>query len=41
VSKTARVVLRFVRGLLSAPVLAARVVSDTAESIELEVTSAK
>jgi Terminase large subunit, T4likevirus-type, N-terminal len=34
--KQARVVLRFVRGLLSAPVLAARVVSDTVESIELE-----
>jgi hypothetical protein len=34
--KQARVVLRFVRGLLSAPVLAARVQSDTAESIELE-----
>jgi hypothetical protein len=34
--KQARVVLRFVRGLLSAPVLAARVVNDTSESIELE-----
>jgi Terminase large subunit, T4likevirus-type, N-terminal len=34
--KQARVVLRFVRGLLSAPVLAARVISDTVESIELE-----
>jgi hypothetical protein len=34
--RQARQVLRFVRGLLSAPVLAARVVNDTAESIELE-----
>ena len=34
--KQARVVLRFVRGLLSAPVLAARVVNDTADVIELE-----
>jgi hypothetical protein len=34
--KQARVVLRFVRGLLSVPVLAARMVNDTADSIELE-----
>jgi hypothetical protein len=34
--KQARQVLRFMRGLLSAPVLAARVVNDTAESIELQ-----
>jgi hypothetical protein len=34
--KQARVVLRFVRGLLAAPVLAARVVSDTSDSIELQ-----
>jgi hypothetical protein len=34
--KQARVVLRFVRGLLRVPVLSARVVNDTAESIELE-----
>jgi hypothetical protein len=34
--KQARVVLRFVRGLLAAPVLAARIVSDTADSLELE-----
>jgi hypothetical protein len=34
--KQARVVLRFVRGLLSAPVLARRIVSDTADSVELE-----
>jgi hypothetical protein len=34
--KQARVVLRFVRGLLAAPVLAARVVNDTSDSIELQ-----
>ena len=33
--RQARQVLRFVRGLLSAPVLAKRVVNDTADSIEL------
>ena len=33
--KQARQVMRFVRGLLSAPVLAKRVVNDTADSIEL------
>ena len=34
--RQARQVMRFVRGLLSAPVLAKRVVNDTADSIELE-----
>jgi hypothetical protein len=34
--KQARVVLRFVRGLLAAPVLARRIVNDTADSVELE-----
>jgi hypothetical protein len=34
--KQARVVMRFVRGLLAAPVLAARVVNETSDSIELE-----
>jgi hypothetical protein len=34
--RQARVVLRFVRGLLSAPVLARRIVSDTSDSVELE-----
>jgi hypothetical protein len=34
--KQARMVLRFVRGLLAAPVLSARVVNDTSESIELD-----
>jgi hypothetical protein len=34
--KQAKQVLRFMRGLLSAPVLAKRVVNDTAESIEIE-----
>jgi hypothetical protein len=33
--KQARVVMRFVRGLLAAPVLTARVVNDTSDSIEL------
>jgi hypothetical protein len=33
--RQARQVMRFVRGLLSAPVLAKRVVNDTADSIEL------
>jgi hypothetical protein len=34
--KQARQVLRFMRGLLSAPVLAARVVNDVSDSIELQ-----
>jgi hypothetical protein len=34
--KQARVVLRFVRGLLAAPVLARRIVGDTADAVELE-----
>jgi hypothetical protein len=34
--KQARVVLRFVRGLLSVPVLMRRIVNDTADSLELE-----
>jgi hypothetical protein len=34
--RQARQVMRFVRGLLSAPVLAKRVVNDTADSIELQ-----
>ena len=34
--KQARVVLRFVRGLLAAPVLAKRVVNDVSEAIELQ-----
>jgi hypothetical protein len=34
--KQARVVLRFVRGLLAAPVLARRIINDTADAIELE-----
>jgi hypothetical protein len=34
--KQARVVMRFVRGLLGAPVLASRIVSQMAESVELE-----
>ena len=34
--KQARVVLRFVRGLLSAPVLKARVINETSDAIELE-----
>jgi hypothetical protein len=34
--KQARVVLRFVRGLLSAPVLARRIVNDKSDSLELE-----
>ena len=34
--KQARVVIRFIRGLLSAPVLAKRVVNDVADAIELQ-----
>ena len=34
--KQARVVLRFVRGLLAAPVLAKRVVNDVSDAIELQ-----
>jgi len=34
--KQARVVLRFVRGLLAAPVLAARVVNETSDAVELQ-----
>ena len=34
--KQARVVIRFVRGLLAAPVLAKRVVNDVSDAIELE-----
>src|SRR6516165_8250361 len=34
--KQARVVLRFVRGLLSVPVLARRIVADRSEELELE-----
>ena len=34
--KQARVVIRFVRGLLAAPVLSARVVNDVSDAIELQ-----